>query len=86
MWDCTYNDMAACRDKHVALLKRRSRDITARQPRTLRHTWTLPSRSVRNQVRILDQCLINCRAGGVPISLWGQGDTITSGLLKECKG
>ena len=29
--DCTHKDIVACRDKHVALLKRRSRDITARR-------------------------------------------------------
>ena len=28
--DCTHWEMAACRDKHVALLKRRLSDITAR--------------------------------------------------------
>ena len=29
--DCTHRKMAACRDKHVALLKRHSSDITARR-------------------------------------------------------
>ena len=29
--DCTHREMTACRGKHVALLKRRSSDIAARQ-------------------------------------------------------
>ena len=29
--DCTHREMAACSDKHIAMLKRRSRDISARR-------------------------------------------------------
>ena len=36
--ECTHKDMTACRGKHVALLKRLSRDITTRQHHTLRYT------------------------------------------------
>ena len=48
--DCTHREMASCRDKHIALLKRRSSDITARRyqaaPYFEVYTWTSPSRQV----------------------------------------
>ena len=86
--------MAACRDKHVALLKRRSRDITARRYQAAPYFEVyldfalqagVDSGAYTAWTGILDQRLIT-RLEEVRPVFGGQGDTITTSLLKECKG
>ena len=92
--DCTHREMAACRDKHEALLKRRSSDITARRYQAAPYFEVyldfalqagVDSGAYTAWTGILDQRLIT-RLEGVQPVFGGQGDTITTGLLKECKG
>ena len=88
--------MAACRNKHVTLLKRRSRGITARRYQAALYfevylDFALPagdSGVYTAWTGILDQRLITRLEGVRPVfkKFGGQGDTITTGLLKECKG
>ena len=92
--DCSHREVAACRDKHVALLKRRLRDITARRYKAVPYFEVYLDFALQAGAElgaytawtgISDQRLITQLEGLQPV-FGGQGDTITTGLLKERKG
>lgn len=92
--ECSHKNMLPCRDKHVALLKRRSRDITGYST----SIWQAApyfevyldfafrpgkdSGAYKAWTRILDPRLIEELEGVI----FGEDDTITTALLKECRG
>lgn len=89
--DYSHKDMVACRDKHVPLLKRRARDITARQYQAAPYfegylDFALQdgeeSGAYTTWTGILNQRRIDELEEVRPV-FGSQGGTLTTALLKE---
>ena len=92
--DCSHEGMLACRDKYVALLKRRSRDITARRYQAAPYFNVYLDVAFRPGgtraltsawTGILDPRLVETLEVVRPA--WPpEGGTTTTAYLKECRG
>ena len=88
----SHKDMIACKDKHVALLKRRSRDISAKRyqaaPYDVYLDFTLraseESGAYMSWTGIFDLRLLEQLEELRPV-FGGQRDTITTALVKESR-